>query len=269
MCVCARGSSGDAEGCSRVLLGTRLQGASLADAVQTDVGRDGHAGAQIDGVQGEVQLACQFFSKGDRVKLLDQVVPEDEDEAELDNLEEQYQARRRREDEVQEERRRRWAVEDEARKRQELEAAAAAREREREREREQQAEAAEAERRRQCESSSNAGGLVAESAVADDGAGQVASRELALMTTHSGQQDEAHDEPHEEAHDEAQGPLASAHEGAAAAAAAAAASAAVSAPGLVNAMPAAEGPVEVQEQAPPGAQSAADDASPPTRGCCC
>lgn len=47
---------------------------------------------------GEVQLAIQFFNKGDRVKLLDQVVPDEEDEEELDNIEERYQARRRLED---------------------------------------------------------------------------------------------------------------------------------------------------------------------------
>jgi hypothetical protein len=67
------------------------------------VGADGEGGhgataADIEGVAGEVQLAIQFFNKGDRVKLVDQAVPEEQDEEELDRLEESYQARRRLED---------------------------------------------------------------------------------------------------------------------------------------------------------------------------
>ena len=52
----------------------------------------------MEGVAGEVQLAIQLFNKGDGVKLVDQVVPEEQDEEELDRLEESYQARRRLED---------------------------------------------------------------------------------------------------------------------------------------------------------------------------
>ncbi|EKX42992.1 hypothetical protein GUITHDRAFT_163991 [Guillardia theta CCMP2712] len=71
-------------------------------------------GGVIEQVTGEVQLAVQLFSKGDKVMLEDQVIPDDDEQA-LENEEERYQEMKKQEELIEEERKRRWDEEEKKR----------------------------------------------------------------------------------------------------------------------------------------------------------
>jgi len=50
---------------------------------------NGKLGGTAHGIKGEVQLAVQLFSKGDRIELLNQAVPDEEEEARMEEQEEE------------------------------------------------------------------------------------------------------------------------------------------------------------------------------------